>query len=546
MINVMYLVLLAILALNVSVEALDAFGMIRFQLRQSALETDANTNLFVAGMKKEILREIEREGKTVNAGLQDTLNQIRSRTARMIAAIDTHLTVMEQLAEYDPQTYIYKNKEEQEKNYRYWMGSDETANGRRGNGQARALRDRLDAYYQYLGQMYNAQLKADSLRKAPRRVQDPTTSTDEGKRWEQYSFEGPVVANMATLEALKIEVFREEKQLLELLNERLGVPSFVADQPELISAPAATIVPAGLPFETRLFVGMSSRNIHPEFFSNSGRIRPEANGNQAVLTIGADASVIPPGQQQGIQYYTAKVKVPRATGGYEELEIRQQFTVRRPEVRISSAAVQNLYRHCANEVNIEVPALGEYYDPVISASEAQIKQSSQSRSKFRIVPRGQQCVLSISSNTPSGRLKIDQLKYRVIEPPKPSIRVQVNGRDYNGRTAVPASSRLSIQVIPDAEFRQAIPQDAHYRIHRLEVLVQRGLQPARPVKTLDLSGRDATRPIDIRLGTAIGSVPAGTQVFLQIDGVYRRNFQGKEIEDRRFLAVEKSIGLTIR
>ena len=110
------------------------------------------------------------------------------------------------------------------------------------------LRNQLDDYYRYLNALHNSQIKHDSLLVNPFKIQEPSNSDDKGKRWEQHTFEGPVMANIASLEAMKIEVYQQEKELLETLNERLGVHTFVPDSVAAVSAPISTIVPAGLPF----------------------------------------------------------------------------------------------------------------------------------------------------------------------------------------------------------------------------------------------------------------------------------------------------------
>ena len=61
------------------------------------------------------------------------------------------------------------------------------------------------------------------MQRDPLLRQDPKeNSKDPGKRWEQYTFEGPVVANLATLEALRVDILQQEKELLEVLNNRVA------------------------------------------------------------------------------------------------------------------------------------------------------------------------------------------------------------------------------------------------------------------------------------------------------------------------------------
>ncbi|MEZ4825997.1 MAG: hypothetical protein R3C61_06845 [Bacteroidia bacterium] len=381
MINMMYLVLLALLAINISAEILNAFETIKNKLNKSAQTALTNSESFMASMKEEINSEITNEGKRSNEGLLDTLDQIKGKTSALIGLLDNHIAKMTEIAGVNPETGQLEKKDETEKNLQYWMGlgKEQELNEGRGNGEAHKLHQELDGYTKYLVDMYNAQLRDPKVPKLKLEeeylTQDPEQSTTQDKQkktWEFFTFEGPVIANMATLEAMKLDIYEKEKNLLNLLNNRLGVVAFKADKVIAIDAPTATIVPAGLQFETKLFVSMSSSQIQPRFSSGSGSIKQEPGASMATLTIPASGGVIGAGKNEGVQSYTAAIQVPKATGGFETLNVEGKFTVRKPEIVITSAAVQNLYRNCGNDVNIDVPALGDQYSPRIEASQATV------------------------------------------------------------------------------------------------------------------------------------------------------------------------------
>ena len=84
MINMMYLVLTALLALNVSKEVLDAFQIIRGKLNNTAVTANANANSVVVSMKETIDDEVNKEGVRKNIGLKDTLDLIQSRTSELV------------------------------------------------------------------------------------------------------------------------------------------------------------------------------------------------------------------------------------------------------------------------------------------------------------------------------------------------------------------------------------------------------------------------------------------------------------------------------
>ena len=244
----------------------------------------------------------------------------------------------------------FTRKDEMEVNFQYWMGTEEEAEMGRGNGEGYNLREELDKYAQYIANIYNSQVKNDSLRILPELTKDPETKgTDNPKRlsWERNTLEGPLISNLATLEALKIDIYRQEKKLFRTYSMSVWESSKLsADKVIAVNSPVATIVPAGLPFQTRLNVALASSTIQPSFYSQTGTISREDNGSTGLLSIPANGALIPNGKKEAIQRYTATIEVPTVNGEMERLTVTDQFIVRRPEIVVSSATVQNLYREC--------------------------------------------------------------------------------------------------------------------------------------------------------------------------------------------------------
>jgi len=551
MINMMYLVLMALLALNVSAEILDAFQNLKVKLQASASNANDQNSGFASAMQEEINKEITEQKISRNKGLIDSINLVREKTQAMIGLIDKHIQVMDSVAAFDPETGEYKKKGERERNHLYFLGTEEESNNMRGNGQAAALRDSIDAYANWIADMYNhlqranIKKKGDSVKYEAPLLKDPAKGVDghSNKTWEKYTFDGPVVANLAILEALKFDIYRQEKDLFDIMNTRLGVATFKIDKVIAVDAPRSEVVTAGLQFETRLYVAMSSSQAKPTFSSGSGKITTLPDGG-ATLKMGASGGVIPKGKREGKQKYSATISVPKATGGFERLAVNGEFTVRKPEIVITSTAVQNLYRACANTVKIDVPALGNLYNPVINASGAQVVKSQKSKTNFVLVPSGKQCVVTVSSNTNGQTLKIGDVTYKVISPPKPSVEMRVNGKATSGSTPVSKASKITVQVKPDPEFKSLLPKDARYKINGIEVLAQLSLGPPRSVNKV--RGGDATKPIRVSLGPKVKQARPGTKVYIRIDAISRVNFKGQAIPDKRFSEVERMLSIVVK
>jgi len=221
-----------------------------------------------------------------------------------------------------------------------------------------------------------------------------------------------------------------------------------------------------------------------------------------------------------------------STGLGYELKVEGKYTIRKPEVVITSASVQNLYANCGNTINVDCPALGEFYNPKFTATEAQVLPSSTDKRVITIVPTGKTCVLGVSSLTNGQNIKIDDIKYKVIKPPRPEIVLEVLGKEYNGATPIPAKADCKVKIRPDNDFRNALPKDSRYVIDVIDLLSARSLGAPTKVASFSGNGKDAVAGVSCALGNSLKGDPPGTKIFFKVGAVYRMNFQNKKIEEQ--------------
>ena len=564
MINLMYLVLTALLALNVSKDILNSLESLANSLRKSAEVLQEKNLSTLEDIKASIKKEAEK-GNKKNLYLLPLLDEIGQKDVSVIDFLEGHIKKLKELAGWDSVTNKIIKPDEVEKNFRYLMmgNKDEFANGGRGAGAAKAIHDTLDAFIVWANEMYYKIIKKTPPKDIPKWVEEYATTDDikiqkqlkqkglvfppiiiepkanpmitnpedKQKTWEIYTFDHntPVIANIATIEKLKSDVEVVISDLIELARRQLMQVTFKIDSLMAIDAPESKYVIVGMKFRTRLFVAMSSSQIKPKFSSSSGQIKVKPGGNEAELIIRARGSVIPKGKSQGVQHYSAVIRVPKADGTEAVLPIKGKFIVRKPEVVVTSAAIQIMYRDCANDINVDVPALGPEYNPVIKAKGGVAKISPKNKKRVRVVPHGKVLYLTVYTKTGGELIKIDVLKYKVIPPPKPTIIVLENGKVWDGIKPWKKGSRIKIYVKPDKEFQRGLPMDARYIIKNAVVKVKKGLGAATPVKNLGSSG--INKPLSFSLATLTRGIPPGTKFYIQMDGIYRVNFAGKKIEE---------------
>lgn len=536
MINMMYLVLTAMLALNVSAEILQAFDSLRASLHETAgAHGDQNSVL-----AKDILNTIANQEKGDNkkySHLKPIINDINTETAKTISYLDQLIQDLEVIGQKDPITGELVRKEETTKNYAWWLGNDQSNNGH-GDGKAIELRNKLNEFVVWANKLYMQYDTANTPNYFKNLVIEPSEDPSildkeaKAKTWEYFSFhEKPVIADLALIEKFKMDVRDIQSGLLQQMKSKILDFVFPIDSLMAFEAPSSEVVIAGMNYSTRLAVGMASSAVKPEFIGNGIKIDP--SGSTALMTMAANGNVIPSGKNEGIQHYSAMIKVPKASGEFAMLPVKGQFIVRRPEVVVRSKALQILYKGCGNEVEVDVPALAENYNPDFSRSTGgKLIKSATSKKDITIVPTDRNFDLSVYSNSNGQSVEIGKLKYNVIKPPMPRIVLMnpSNNQEINGMAGLNKKQTVMIKLIPDGEFARTLPKDARYKAKAVKLMFQDSMEPPKTIHTY--SGADLQNgiKIDLNQGT-IKNARAGDKIYFEVEDVVRINFQGQSIPE---------------
>lgn len=543
MINMMYLVLTALLALNVSAEILQSFQTIADSLRKSSNEFGKENAQLAADIKKTIEDNAGENKSSKDLKYIPALDIIKKETAKVINGIEEFRDDLFEdnvggLADgSSTSNKRLKRLDERDKNLTYWLGDNEEANDGHGEGKATDLRNLLEDYIAWATKFEKEWLpKNQKAQGFPPIVQEPKEFLPENdpnvgdlrsKTWEYYTFHGmPAVANLAILEKFKMDIRVIESDLLQMIRSQLNKLTFKLDQITAIEAPESKVVVAGMTYKTRLFVGAFSKEARPQF-SGSGSIKNEQDGT-ATMSLPARASVVPRGKVSGTQTYTASIRVAKADGGDTTMTIKGKFTVVKPSVTVRSVAVNKVYRNCLNKTEIDVPLLSNenLYNPKLTAQGGEVKTGKKNKQEVILIPTtgGNKMIVNVKSLTNGQLIEIDNLEFGVTDPPRPNVdlRPKDNTADANGT--------VGIKLYPDKDFVQLYPQDARYVIGSIRVLRRRGLGLAQPVGNIPASAV-ATSPTTSATLNSYGAKRGDTYAF-EVEGIYRVNYQGARYKER--------------
>lgn len=548
MINMMYLVLTALLALNVSAEILLSFQTIADSLEKSA-ESTGHRNQELADRVKESVQKMVEKGtaKPYHKQIPAQIDETTKKTEEMINFLQQTIDKLSSppISEKDPETGRIANLGESEKNYRYLMfaetGGSDLANSRRGDGRANETRKRLIEYVDWANKVIEEYSKApdakpedkveaikfDYLTLDPKDDKKiPAGSESKQYPWEYHTFHGaPVIANVAIFEKLKSDINSIEAQLLEALKRKLvDIPPFKIDSLVAVQSLESQTVIAGQQIVGRIFVTAISNQMKPKFSGNG--VTTERGGNVGVQKIMAQANVIPAGKYEGDMMISSSVVV-KGTGGRDQtLNVKSKVKVVKPVVDFQSAAVQVLYSNCSNPMKVNCPQLefAGLYKPEFKAEGGSVAVSPKVASSIKIIPTGKTVNVQVFNRLGGQLTNIGGQKFNVINPPKPNIVTQVNGKEWNGRDMITSRSKVSIIIKSNPDFKKQLPDDARYSIAGLAVKKKSGLGDPKPIKTyggVDApAGGDATLNMDLT-GIWGGAGGGNGSIIFQISDIAR-------------------------
>jgi len=503
MIGMMYLVLTALLALQVSSAVLEKFAIINVTLNELKDEGDRKNALVLkaiveAGSKKT-------SPKVVKA-VADA-QKVREATSKAMKDIEDLKLKMLALSHTDKVDGAFIN--DHGSAVAVMMMDPKSPHGI-------ALEKSLNDYVKEISELSGE--KFAPLAKAPKDIAFFAEDPDHNKKdFLTFTFENtPPIAALASVTQMQTEILDYEGKALDILAKLAdaGTVKFTTIVPMV--KPKASIVAAGDKYEAQLFVAAAAEGVTPTMFRNG---QP--------LTIAADAET---GIQMGKIEFLASASNYDANGqskqtfkteikGYGDSTYSRtiEYIVAKPIIRVTTGNAPTLYMNCGNTVNIEVPALGTNYNPTFSGKGAEIVKGEKV-GKVTIIPKERKVFITVMN----GGATLGTEPFDVKPVPKPRYVPRDNsGKEIDMKNGVKGASLTGLRISADADenFKTEVPKDATYRIKSMEVILARGTARVATINaTSELPDISAWR----------SQFRPGDRIVVDIKTVTRRTFQGQE------------------
>lgn len=504
MIGMMYLVLTALLALQVSSAIMEKFIFLDESLMYAVGAADKNNQQTVGKIEKAVA-----DGGGKDKAVSEKAALVRAKTAEVIKMMNDLREEMIMKSGGREEDGSYKGGKEEEAIAVYMVGTEGSK-----SGKAYALQAALNKYSEetlpgIVGKdMPKIKIAMDG-KEDPKYTKKPEQNKKDFAKLN-YA-ETPLVAALAVTATFESEVKKLETTALDLLAAQVGAADLKFDQVFAVAVAKSSTVAAGTDYEAELFLAASSSAVNPTMFRNGAPLPVESGRGKVKFRASATSY-----DKDGNSKQTWKGEIKINNKGKDTTFTQSfEYVVAKPVIQIQSASVNALYLRCGNELSVQVPALGATYNPSFTASGAELK--SLGKGVVVVIPNNP---TGVKLNVSSGGSAIGSQDFKVRGIPKPTIMVLSNGKEVDQKNgmAAPGPRSLQVKAKADESFAQFLPKDARYTVTKWNVMLARG---KRPVTQQNFTTEMAN------LSSFASQAQVGDRLIIEVQDVNRTNFLGQ-------------------
>ena len=369
MIGMMYLVLTAMLALNVSKEAVDAFKKVDKGLTKTIANYAAKNAVIYETFEAKAAENAQKFGPA-----RDNANIVKQRSDELFNYMqDIKIEIIEKSEGKDSPAIRGKTividsvlKRIDDNNI-----PSEVLIGANFQGKAFGLKSLIASYRDDMIGMING--KDTGIEESLTKIFDTADGLDksgEKERWETLNFQTlPLVAVITILSKMQVDVRNAETDMLNFLYSQIEARSFKFNRLVPMVQSTSNYVMQGGEYDARVFFSAIDTTQAPRITVGQVRTTTNADGSKKYEMVG-DYTTLPLDETgKGIYKVRATTIGPKSWGGLISLKapdgtdlafpFEERYAVGAQSVVISPTAMNVLYLGIDNPIDISVPGVGQ-------------------------------------------------------------------------------------------------------------------------------------------------------------------------------------------
>lgn len=422
MINMMYLVLTAMLALNVSKEILDAFVIVGEGLVMQKGNLESKNELLYGSFQQQKL--LYKDNFARIKPYYDKAFKVKDMSDELVKYIDDMKVELIAKSEDMTKDEVINNNITAKNlkaldNYdipTYYFGTDDPMKVQNGSARVSELKKKIAEYRdKLLSKEFLDDMKDTSQIKFNLNTSDQKSfKNDEILPWEIYYFYHlPMPAALTELTKWQNNIRAAEGDIVEYLYNRISASSYKFDAIKAAIIPKSNVVFAGNAFEAEIFLAAYNSTEKPEIIANGTQVSEfvEGRGIYKIQAAGEGEKTV-----SGV----IKIKDP-ISGGVREEAFETKYQVSKPMMSVSPDKMNVVYRGLDNPITVSVPGVAPNQ---IKANCSGCTGFTGSNGKFILKPgSGATIDISVSVTLNDGTVQsMGKAPFRVKRVPDPTIR----------------------------------------------------------------------------------------------------------------------------
>ena len=425
MINMMYLVLTAMLAMNVSKEVLDAFAVLDADLVRSEQAHEQRSRMEYAAFDDAARKfpdrfaELSAKAHRVEATADSLVRHIEGIKARVIAEAEgmTEQELVGRSADgHDTLLALARVEAKDDRDVlTHLLVGSEPAEPKRGEGSASELKERIARFRDELKALCDG--RGPEMAAALDLLFDLRGGTDASgtvNNWESLNFyEVPLAAGIAHLSKLQADVRSAENDVVRWLYRSATMDMTVMSDVAAAVIPRSPIVMVGDTFSADVFLAAYDAKNRPSITLADGGAVPLGNDGKGKLRIKAD----------GIGEHTLNGTIRvQGSKGAETYPYSVTYQVMAPMLVASPTKMNVFYRGVANPLSFSVPGVTpEQVRPMIDNGTVERGKDGWF---VRVNTLGTARVRAVVTQADGSMRTIGPVEFRVKDLPPPTVRIE--------------------------------------------------------------------------------------------------------------------------
>ncbi|MCQ2312572.1 MAG: gliding motility protein GldM [Paludibacteraceae bacterium] len=401
----MYLVLTAMLALNVSADIINGYAKVDDSLHSTINTVEAKNEFFYRNFKSMMDQNPEKTKEWYERSLQ--LKEQSDSIYNYIQNFKDELVLMADGSEAPKNATVGQLNKKDDTNIPHNYGLNQK------NGEI--LKNRVVEYREFLKGLCNNRL--DKEFDVTFAVSDGVNADGETISWEATLFhEMPLCATLTMLSKIQNDIRTEESNVLTWLTNQTDAGDLRVNKLQAYVIPKSDYVIRGGKYSAQIILAAIDSTQNPEYYIEGQRIND--NGLYEVTATGT-----------GLKKFKGSISFLNNMGEMENLPFESSYSVGEPSVTISNTDLNIMYRKHENKFSISVPGVSN--DKIkVSVSGATVRQSG---GMWVIVPgeSAKEVSISVQAEIEGKMQAMGSQKYRVKPLPQPGAYFKSREFEYS-------------------------------------------------------------------------------------------------------------------